>query len=137
VACAFLFCVGEEPEGFAFEDGPRITSRLRNKNGLLYVETFDPYRDNFLPAIRLVELERIRRCPICSKFFFALRTKIKGGKDTSSKACSSKCNQVRRVQKWRAKQSTYLQNRKLRSAGLEPENKTTVSVPQEEIARGR
>lgn len=137
VARAFLFCVGEEPEGFAFEDGPRDTSRLRNKNGLLYVETFDPYRDNFLPAIRLVELERIRRCPICRKFFFALRAKTKSDTDTSSKACSRKCNQVRRVREWRAKQSTYLQNRKFRSYGLEPERKKAVSAPQGEIEHAR
>jgi hypothetical protein len=114
VARAFLYCLGEEPEGFAFEDGPRPGKCLIKKNGLIDVDTFDPYQENFLPVIKGVEIERIRRCPICGKIFFALRTKTKGGKDTSSKACSRKCNQLRRVREWRANQTVYLLNRKLR-----------------------
>jgi hypothetical protein len=54
---------------------------------------------------------RVRQCPVCKGFFFALR------KD--QKACSTRCNAARRVRQWRANQVQYEYRRKLRSAGLE------------------
>jgi hypothetical protein len=57
-----------------------------------------------LTALEGVEVARIRRCPICERFFWAGRA--------DQKACSKKCNQTRRVRLWREKyQETYKQRR--------------------------
>jgi hypothetical protein len=87
----------------------------------LAIRSFDPYRDYFLPALEGVEIERIRRCPVCGQFFFAVRWDRNG--KYGSKACSKKCNQVRRMRDWRASQSVYEQNRKFKLAGVRPEGK--------------
>jgi hypothetical protein len=78
-------------------------------NGLVVTSLVDPYKD-FLTALAGVELARLRRCGICAHFFFALR------KD--QKACSKRCNAIRRVRDWRANQAQHEYRRKLRGAGL-------------------
>jgi hypothetical protein len=70
----------------------------------------DPLLENFKSAIDGVESDRVRLCPICSRFFFALRI--------TQRACSTRCNQTRRVRAWREKQTQYEYTRKLKSAGL-------------------
>jgi len=98
---------------------PEARVVLDRSQECLSVRSFDPYRDYFLPALEGVEIERIRRCPVCGKFLFALRWDRDG--KYGSKACSKKCNQVRRMRDWRARQSVYEQNRKFKLAGVQPE----------------
>ena len=64
----------------------------------------------FLKALEGVEAQCVRQCPVCGDIFFALR------KD--QKACSKRCNAVRRVRRWRENQDRHEYRRKLRSAGL-------------------
>lgn len=66
----------------------------------------------FLRALEGVEARCVRQCPVCRHIFFALR------KD--QKACSKRCNAVRRVRLWRENQDRHEYRRKLRSAGLAP-----------------
>jgi hypothetical protein len=66
----------------------------------------------FLRALEGVEAQCVRQCPVCRHIFFALR------KD--QKACSKRCNAVRRVRRWRENQDRHEYRRKLRSAGLVP-----------------
>jgi len=73
------------------------------------IRWIDPYRD-FMQAIEGLGAIRLGQCPVCNRFFFGLR------KD--QKACSTRCNAVRRVRDWRAKQDHYEYQRKLRGAGL-------------------
>jgi len=77
--------------------------------GTVTTRWVDPFKD-FLAALEGVEVVRLRQCPICSRFFYALR------KD--QKACSKRCNAARRERDWRANQSSYEYQRKLKSAGL-------------------
>jgi ribosomal protein S27AE len=79
--------------------------------GAIATHWVDPFKD-FLTALQSVEAGRLRRCPVCSDFFFATR------KDR--KACSRLCNAVRRVRVWRSNQSAYEYRRKLKRAGLDP-----------------
>lgn len=74
----------------------------------------DPFRD-FLAALKGVEAKRVRQCPTCGHFFYALR------KD--QKACSKRCNAARRVRDWRANQARHEYRSKLRGAGLLTEKK--------------
>lgn len=63
------------------------------RNGAVATCWVGPFQQ-FLLAIEGVEATRLRQCPVCKHFFFALR------KD--QKACSKQCNAVRRVRDWRA-----------------------------------
>jgi predicted nucleic acid-binding Zn ribbon protein len=66
----------------------------------------------FLKTLDGVEARCFRQCPVCGRVFFAIR------KD--QKACSKRCNAVRRVRQWRKNQDRHEYRRKLRSAGLVP-----------------
>ena len=80
------------------------------RNGVVATNWFDPFME-FLAALQGVEAKRVRQCPVCQRFFVALR------KD--QKACSKRCNVVRRVRDWRANQGRYEYRRKLSGAGLD------------------
>jgi len=84
------------------------------RNGAVRARWVDPFKD-FLDALEGVEAARVRQCPVCRRFFFALR------KD--QKACSKRCNGVRRVRHWRANQAEYEYRRKLKTAGLTPQKR--------------
>ncbi len=75
----------------------------------------DPLREALKTALEGAEIRRMRRCPICGRFFYARRV--------TQQACSKGCNSTRRVRAWREKQAEYEHNRKLRSAGVKPERK--------------
>ncbi len=79
----------------------------------------DPYRQ-FLQDLEAVEPLRIRGCPICSRLFFASR-KDKG-------ACSPRCLNTFRVREFRNPDKTreYEYNRKLKSAGIKPVQRSKV-----------
>jgi len=88
---------------------------LREKDGRVYVNVFDPYNEFFLLALRGSEVSRHRTCEVCGNFFYAIRL--------NQRACSKRCNSVRRVRNWREKQATHEQNRKFKSAGVRPEGR--------------
>jgi hypothetical protein len=88
---------------------------LKDKDSRVRVSVFDPYKDFFLRALEGSEVSRHRECEICKNYFYAVRL--------NQRACSKRCNSVRRVRNWRGKQATYEQNRKFRSAGVHPEGK--------------
>jgi hypothetical protein len=79
--------------------------------GVVKTEWIELFAD-FLKALEGVDARCLRRCPICQRVFFARR------KD--QKACSKRCNAVRRVRLWRENQDRHEYQRKLRSAGLVP-----------------
>jgi hypothetical protein len=88
-----------------YQLAPQTMVWLDRSDGRVRVEVFDPYRDYFLPAFKDIEAERVRRCPICMKLFFARRSiGRRRGKDTSSKACSKQCNSTRRTREYRQEQ---------------------------------
>jgi hypothetical protein len=93
-----------------YENPATSRSEIWVREGAIATQWVDPYK-NFLAALAGIEAVRVRQCPVCKGFFFALR------KD--QKACSTRCNAVRRVRQWRANQVQYEYRRKLRSAGLE------------------
>jgi predicted nucleic acid-binding Zn ribbon protein len=63
----------------------------------------DPYRD-FLAVIEGVEVTRLRRCPVCGRFFWAQRE--------DKAACGARCANVYRVRRRREKQREYAANRR-------------------------
>jgi hypothetical protein len=82
------------------------------KDGRLELESFiDPFAD-FLRAVGGVEARRIGICPICRRFYFAIRS--------DSRTCSRGCGTALRVREWRVNQNKYEYNRKLKSAGVKP-----------------
>jgi len=100
--------------------GPLLVSRLYDPpatsrsevwiyDGVVATQYLDPYND-FLVALKGVSATRVRQCPVCNHFFFALRE--------DQKACSKRCNAARRVREWRANQARYEYRRKLTEAGL-------------------
>jgi hypothetical protein len=66
----------------------------------------DPYED-FLAALDGRDLKRLRACPVCRRYFLAMRL--------DQKACTSGCANRFRVQKFRQKKDEYLSNRKFRT----------------------
>ena len=78
-------------------------------DGAVAPQYLDPYND-FLVALKGISATRVRQCSVCNHFFFALRE--------DQKACSKRCNAVRRVREWRANQAGHEYRRKLREAGL-------------------
>jgi hypothetical protein len=68
---------------------------LRDDTGHLSVNG-DLIHRRFLPALDHLDLTRIRRCPVCGKFYFARRT--------DAGACSPHCQNVNRVRRSRKKQ---------------------------------
>jgi hypothetical protein len=117
----FLECIPamepRESGAFAADEEmqfPMMLYASRTENGRICFQP-EPLRWAFKAALDGAETRRIRRCPICSKFFYAVRG--------TQKACSPRCNATRRVRAWRAKQAQYEYKRKLRSAGLKPKGK--------------
>jgi hypothetical protein len=98
-----------------YENPATSRSEIWVSNGFVDTSWVDPFKD-FLTALAGVEAARVRQCAICAHFFFALR------KD--QKACSKRCNGVRRVRDWRANQAQHEYRRKLRGAGLLTRKKT-------------
>jgi hypothetical protein len=93
-----------------YETPATSRSEICIREGRVETDWVDPYKD-FLSALEGVEAGRVRQCPECQRFFFALR------KD--QQACSRRCNSSRRVREWRANQTQYEYRRKLRGAGIE------------------
>jgi len=102
---------------------PMMFSACRAENGRIHFAP-DPLRAHFMTALEGVETRRIRRCPICDKFFYAVRG--------TQKACSQRCNATRRVRAWREKQSEYEYTRKLKLAGVKDESKARRAKPRKE-----
>jgi len=98
-----------------YENPATSRSEIWVRNGFVDTSWVDPFKD-FLTALAGVEAARVRQCAVCAHFFFALR------KD--QKACSKRCNGVRRVRDWRANQAQHEYRRKLREAGLLTRKKT-------------
>jgi len=65
----------------------------------------DKYED-FLTALDGRDLRRLRACPVCSRFFVAMRS--------DQKACRRACANNLRVRQFRKKQPEYVKNRKFR-----------------------
>ena len=112
-----LEAVGEMPLMIKrlYETPATSRSEIWVRNGLVATSWVDPFKD-FLTALAGVEAARVRQCTVCAHFFFALR------KD--QKACSKRCNGVRRVRDCRANQAQHEYRRKLRGAGLLTRKKT-------------
>ncbi len=111
-----LRAAGETPLLTArlYENPATSRSEIWIHKGVVATQWVDPFK-NFLAALEGTEAMRVRQCPVCSHFFFALR------KDR--KACSKRCNAVRRVRAWRAGQAEHEYRRKLRTAGLQSQKK--------------
>jgi hypothetical protein len=84
-------------------------SEVWMRHGVIGIHWLDPFRE-FIRVLEGIEATRVRQCPICDRFFLAIR------KD--QKACSKRCNAVRRVRSWRANEEQHEYRRKLRGAGL-------------------
>jgi hypothetical protein len=106
-----LKALGEEPLLIQrlYETPATSRSEIWMCKGDVITQWVDPFKD-FLAALQGVEAVRVRQCPMCSRFFYALR------KD--QKACSKRCNAARRVRDWRANQARHEYRRKLSGAGL-------------------
>jgi hypothetical protein len=80
-----LKALGEEPVLIKrLYDAPATSwSEISMCKGAVTTQWVDPFKD-FLSALDGVEAVRVRQCPMCSPFFYALR------KD--QKACSKRCN---------------------------------------------
>lgn len=79
-----------------------VTTTIRISNdGLIEFE-----RDDFMRAIEGVEVERLRRCAICSKFFWAGRL--------DQQCCSKNCANTLRNRRWRANSKEYYATRVLK-----------------------
>jgi hypothetical protein len=65
----------------------------------------DPYED-FLAVLSDCDLQRLRACPVCRRFFVAWRM--------DQTACNPRCANRLRVARFRQKQPQYSANRKFR-----------------------
>src|SRR5262249_30341087 len=93
---------------------------LRNTQGLVRLTTndqglIDLVKTWLADALEGVEADRIRRCPICGKIYWA------GRKDQP--ACKKSCVQALRVRRWREKYQTRYKGQRIRKA--EREESTT------------
>jgi predicted nucleic acid-binding Zn ribbon protein len=84
----------------------------------------EPLLQIFRAAIQGAEIRRLGRCPICGKFFYAVRS--------TQKTCSQRCNATRRVRAWRANMVRYEYSRKLKLAGVKQENEPEHRSPRKE-----
>ena len=112
-----LKAAGEEPILIRriYKTPATSRSEVWMRRGSVAAKWIDPFQA-FLDALEGVEGMRVRGCPICSQFFYAVR------KD--QKACSKRCNASRRVRDWRANRAQHEYRRKLRSAGLLPKTRS-------------
>jgi hypothetical protein len=111
-----LEAVGDAPLMISrlYENPATSRSEIWMRHGVVNTHWIDPFRE-FLDVLDGTDVTRVCQCPICNQFFLALR------KD--QKACSKRCNAVRRVRHWRKNQKQHEYKRKLRSAGLLQRNK--------------
>jgi len=84
---------------------PVSLQTARTANGTV-IRMHDSYED-FLATLDGRDLQRLRACPVCRRFFLALRL--------DQKACASGCANRLRVQRFRQKKDEYLSNRKFRT----------------------
>ena len=74
------------------------------ENGRLHERDDDLFHGKFLDgALAEVNINRFMCCEICRAFMYSVRQ--------GQKACSQRCNAVRRVRAWRAKKDKYKFNR--------------------------
>jgi hypothetical protein len=92
-----------------YENPATSRSEVWMRHGMVITRWVDPFRE-FLGVLDGTDVTRVRQCPICNRFFLAFRR--------DQKACSKRCNAVRRVRAWRANQEQHEYRRKLRGAGL-------------------
>jgi hypothetical protein len=106
-----LEAVGDDPLMISrlYQNPATSRSEIWMRHGVVTTQWIDPFRE-FLGVLDGTDVTRVRQCPICNHFFLAFR------KD--QKACSKRCNAVRRVRDWRANQERHEYKRKLRGAGL-------------------
>lgn len=64
----------------------------------------DPYLQNFLPELEKHDMTRLRRCGVCSRFFWATRL--------GKKFCSAGCGSTARIRRKRENERKYEENRK-------------------------
>lgn len=83
---------------------------IRVEAGRVARDAFGDPLEPFLQALEGTETSRIGRCPICDRFFFAIRTdrrakraqsEVRNAADSSTKACSRACGTALRVRKHR------------------------------------
>jgi hypothetical protein len=65
--------------------------------------SLDRFQDEFLPALRGVDITRIRRCVSCGLFLYA--------RHSQKVACSENCANANRVRRFRARRAEYEKNR--------------------------
>lgn len=106
-----LEAAGDDPLMISrlYENPATSRSEVWMRHGVVTTLWVDPFRE-FLRVLDGADVTRVRQCPICNHFFLAFR------KD--QKACSKRCNAVRRVRDWRANQEQHEYKRKLIGAGL-------------------
>lgn len=97
-----------------YENPATSRSEVWMRHCVIGTQWLDPFRE-FLRVLEGIEAARMRQCPICDRLFLALR------KD--QKACSKRCNAVRRVRNWRANQERHEYRRKLRAGLLKPKRR--------------
>jgi hypothetical protein len=97
-----------------------------DRDGILQTNSESLYED-FCAVLAGTEVWRFRKCEICPAIFFAVRS--------DQETCSRRCNAVRGMRKWRAKQGEYEYNRKLKLAGVKDESKTRQGNPRREVKR--
>lgn len=106
-----LKAVGDSPLLITrlYQNPETSRSEIWMRHGVVTAHWIDPFRE-FLRVLDDTDITRVRQCPICNHFFLSFR------KD--QKACSKRCNTVRRVRDWRKNQEQHEYKRKLRGAGL-------------------
>jgi hypothetical protein len=90
---------------------PFARVELRIEKGLINARLDHRYLD-FLDALRGTEAWRIRKCPVCQKFFYASRAKSPRFKSYPI-GCPGNCSTALRMRRSRAKWPEYHQQRKI------------------------
>jgi len=102
---SLFFLTGAQAKGAAGATwAPLLFQTIPGKDGQV-VRMRDPYEE-FLASLTGRDLRRVRSCPVCRRFFLALRY--------DQKACGARCANGFRVAKFRQKQPEYLRNRQFR-----------------------
>lgn len=99
------YLVKAAAHGTTSASSAQMTLQLRFADDGTVFRVQDPY-EKFLLALTNCDLQRLKSCATCGRFFVAWR------KD--QKACSLRCANRLRVTKFRKKQAEYLKNREFR-----------------------
>jgi hypothetical protein len=99
---------GDVPLGLGHYSAPVA---LDIEHGRLKVAATGLFFDTFLPLLEQIAPERIGRCAVCERVFYAQRGPGRSGK-FGTKSCSRKCNQARRQRERRKRATEYEQTRK-------------------------